>query len=193
MTSFSQELHDKSLVEKAPMHRRPLSGLTRRPEFGAFIATLLVYGFFAATAYDAGFVTFDGTAGWLNTSAELGIIAIPIGLLMVAGEFDLSVGAVVGASSITVAIGTTLLGLPFWPMVAAALALGVAVGLLNGFLVVRTGLPSFIVTLASSFSVGGLSLGLARALSNTTSVSIKSPPGEACFTSRSEESLSNQM
>ncbi|MDQ0393617.1 ABC transporter permease [Labrys monachus] len=176
MTSYSQELRDRGAAAKAPARRFSWSGLTRRPEFGAFIATVLVYGFFAATAYDAGFATFDGTAGWMNTSAELGIIAIPVGLLMVAGEFDLSVGAVVGASSITVAIGTTLFGLSIWPMIAAALALGVAVGLLNGFLVVRTGLPSFIVTLASSFSVGGLSLGLARVLSNTTSVSVKSPP-----------------
>ncbi|CAM5775326.1 ABC transporter permease [Labrys miyagiensis] len=176
MTSLSQELRDKAAVEAAVTRRWSSSGLVRRPEFGAFVATLLVYGFFAAAAYDAGFVSFDGTAGWLNTSAELGIIAIPVGLLMVAGEFDLSVGAVVGASSITVAIGTTLFGLSIWPMIAAALALGVLVGLLNGFLVVRTGLPSFIVTLATSFSVGGLSLGLARVLSNTTSVSVKSPP-----------------
>jgi len=176
MTSYSQELREKGLAAQAPARRWSLSGFVRRPEFGAFVATLLVYGFFAATAYDAGFVTLDGTAGWLNTSAELGIIAIPVGLLMVAGEFDLSVGAVVGASSITVAIGTTLFGFSIWPMIAAALVLGAAVGLLNGFLVVRTGLPSFIVTLASSFSVGGLSLGFARLLSNTTSVSVKSPP-----------------
>lgn len=158
--------------------------LVRRPEFGAFVATLLVYAFFAVTASGSGFVTFDGTAGWMNTAAELGIIAIPIGLLMVAGEFDLSVGAVVGASSITVAIGTTVFGLPIVPMILAALALGLLVGLLNGFLVVRTGLPSFIVTLATSFSVGGLSLGLARLLSNTTTVSVKAPPAiEAIFAS----------
>jgi simple sugar transport system permease protein len=103
---------------------------------------------------------------------------------MVAGEFDLSVGSVVGASSITVAIGTTVFGLPIVPMIFAALALGLLVGLLNGFLVVRTGLPSFIVTLATSFSVGGLSLGLARLLSNTTTVSVKAPPAiEAIFAS----------
>ncbi len=156
--------------------RRGWMRIVHRPEFGAFIATVLVYGFFAVTAYEAGFVSFDGTAGWMNTAAELGIIAIPVGILMVAGEFDLSVGAVVGASSITVAIGTTVFGLPIWPMIAAALGLGAAVGLLNGFLVVRTGLPSFIVTLAGSFSVGGLSLGLARLMSNTTTVSVKTPP-----------------
>ncbi len=73
-------------------------------------------------------MSFDGTAGWMNTAAELGIIAIPVGILMVAGEFDLSVGAVVGAASITVAIGTTRVRLPIWLMIALALALGAASG-----------------------------------------------------------------
>lgn len=157
-------------------------GLVRRPEFGAFVVTVLVYAFFAAAAWRYGFVTFDGTAGWMNVAAELGIIAIPVGILMVSGEFDLSVGAVVGAASITVAIGTTLFGVSIWLMIFCALGLGAAVGLLNGVLVVRTGLPSFIVTLATSFSVGGLSLGFARLLSNTSSVSVKTTPlSEAVF------------
>jgi simple sugar transport system permease protein len=170
----------------APVMRRRWSWkrVARRPEFGAFVATLLVYAFFAVTTWGAGFVSFDGTAGWLNTAAELGIIAIPVGILMIAGEFDLSVGAVVGASSITVAIGTTIFGAPIWIMIAAALLLGLAVGVLNGYLVTSTGLPSFIVTLASSFSIGGLSLGLARLLSSTTTVSVKAPPSvEAVFAS----------
>jgi simple sugar transport system permease protein len=150
--------------------------MARRPEFGAFVATVLVYAFFAVSTRGAGFVSVDGTAGWLDTAAELGIIAIPIGVLMVAGEFDLSVGAVVGASSIIVAIGSTIFGAPIWLMIALALLMGAGVGVFNGLLTVRTGLPSFIVTLAASFSVGGLSLGFARLLTNTTSVSVKAPP-----------------
>ncbi|RUV23762.1 ABC transporter permease [Mesorhizobium sp. M7A.F.Ca.MR.228.00.0.0] len=184
MTLETQALRDASAATSRPMRSWSPSSLVRRPEFGAFVATVFVYAFFAATAYRYGFVTFDGTAGWLNTAAELGIIAIPVGILMVAGEFDLSVGAVVGAASITVAIGTTLFDFSVWLMISAALALGLAVGVLNGLLVVRTGLPSFIVTLASSFSIGGLSLGLARLLSNTTSVSVKSTPlSDAVFAS----------
>src|SRR6201992_3889731 len=86
--------------------RWSLKGMARRPEFGAVVATVLVYLFFAITTQGAGFVSIDGTAGWLDTAAELGIIAIPVGVLMVAGEFDLSVGAVVGGSSIIVATGS---------------------------------------------------------------------------------------
>jgi hypothetical protein len=67
-------------------NRWSLSGIARRPEFGAVVATLLVYLFFAITTQGAGFVSIDGTAGWLDTSAELGIIAIPVGVLMVAGS-----------------------------------------------------------------------------------------------------------
>lgn len=176
MVAYSEPVSSDTSFDQPAGRRSPWSRLMRRPEFGAFVATLFVYAFFAVTAYDRGFITLDGTAGWMNTAAELGIVAIPVGVLMIAGEFDLSVGSVVGASSITLAIGTTSFGLPMWPMIAASLAIGLAVGLVNGLLVVRTGLASFIVTLATSFSVSGLSLGFARLLSNTTSVSIQSAP-----------------
>ena len=164
--------------ELNPPSRNPwsLKSIVRRPEFGAFAATVLVYIFFAVSTRGAGFVSLDGTAGWLDTAAELGIIAVPIGVLMIAGEFDLSVGAVVGASSIIVAIGSNMFGVNIWLMIAASLLMGACVGLINGLLTVRTGLASFIVTLAASFSVGGLSLGFARLLTNTTTVSVKAPP-----------------
>lgn len=172
MTSAAKVSVDIHGVGQTDMPRRSsLGAVLKRPEFGAVMATVLVYLFFAIATGGNGFVSVDGTAGWLNTAAELGIIAIPIGLLMIAGEFDLSVGSVVGAASITVAIGTTLFGLPDWMMIIVALVMGVAIGLFNGILTVRTGLPSFIVTLAASFAVGGLSLGFARLLSNTTTVS----------------------
>jgi hypothetical protein len=62
------------------------SGMARRPEFGAVVATVLVYLFFAITTQGAGFVSIDGTAGWLDTSAELGIIAIPVGVVLIQGR-----------------------------------------------------------------------------------------------------------
>ncbi len=80
----------------------------RRAEFGALVATVVVYLFFAIATDGAGFVSFEGTAGWLDTAAELGIISIPIGMLMIAGEFDLSIGSVVGLAAMMVAIGSTI-------------------------------------------------------------------------------------
>ena len=176
MTSLVEPTTGEGEVSAPPRNPWSLRSMVRRPEFGAFVATVLVYAFFAFSTRGAGFVTVDGTAGWLDTAAELGIIAIPIGVLMIAGEFDLSVGAVVGASSIIVAIGSTVFGQSIWLMIVASLVMGACVGIFNGLLTVRTGLPSFIVTLAASFSVGGLSLGFARLLTNTTTVSVKAPP-----------------
>src|SRR5258708_5616527 len=76
----------KVAAPEAGPRRGFLRRVSRRPEFGAFVATLLVYLFFVLTTQGAGFVTVDGTAGWMDVAAELGIIAIPVGVLMVAGE-----------------------------------------------------------------------------------------------------------
>lgn len=146
----------------------------RRPEFGAFAAFVATYAFFAIVTTGAGFVSVNGTAGWLNLAAELGIVAIPVGLLMIAGEFDLSIGSTVGASSMVLAIGTNFYGMPIWPMIFLALAMGTLVGLANGLAVVKTQLPSFIVTLATNFIVIGATMGFSRLIANVTSASIVS-------------------
>jgi simple sugar transport system permease protein len=84
-----------------------------------------------------------------------------------------------------VAIGSTIYAVPVWIMIALALAMGLAVGALNGFLSVRTGLPSFIVTLGTNFALAGASLGLARLLASTTTVSVaRSPSAHAVFASK---------
>lgn len=143
-----------------------------RPETGAAAAFLLTYVFFAIFTADAGFVSVNGTAGWLNLASELGIIAIPIGLLMISGEFDLSIGSTVGAASMIVAIGTNQFGMPIWPMIFMALIAGMIIGLCNGLAVVKTNLPSFIVTLATNFIVIGATMGFSRLIANVTSSSI---------------------
>lgn len=160
--------------------RSPLKRLLLRPETGAFFAIVVVYIFFAIVTSHTKFMGFNGTASWLNTAAELGIIALAIGLLMIAGELDLSIGSVLGASSILLAAGCTLYGVNVWVMILITLAFGGIVGFLNGFIVVRTNLPSFIVTLATNFGVAGAALGLSRLFTNTTSVSMTSTP-EADF------------
>ncbi|HTC68895.1 MAG TPA: ABC transporter permease, partial [Acidothermaceae bacterium] len=113
-----------------------------------------------------------GTASWLDEASVLGVLSVPIGLLMIAGEFDLSIGSMVGASSIIVAVGNSYYHLPIWLAIALAILCGVLVGLLNGLLTVRTGLPSFIVTLAALFMVEGAALGISRAAINTSAMSV---------------------
>ena len=77
--------------------------LARRPEAGSFLGMIIVFAFFAVLGGKV-FVGAPGFSSWLNTAAEVGIIALPVGLLMIAGELDLSVGSVIPASSLTVAI-----------------------------------------------------------------------------------------
>ncbi|POF30044.1 ABC transporter permease [Roseibium marinum] len=149
-----------------------IKSIVRRPETGAFAAFLLTYLFFAAATSGNGFVSVNGTAGWMNLAAELGIVAIPIGLLMICGEFDLSIGSTVGAASMILALGTNHFGLPIWPMVFLALAGGALIGLCNGLAVVKTKLPSFIVTLATNFIVIGATMGFSRLIANVTSSSV---------------------
>ncbi|WP_421726508.1 ABC transporter permease [Bauldia sp.] len=170
-------------------HRRSalvaMKSILHRPEFGAFAAFVLTYLFFAVVTTGTGFVSIDGTAGWLNLAAELGIVAIPVGLLMISGEFDLSIGSTVGAASMVVAIATSFYDMPIWPAIALALILGGAIGLANGLVVVKTHLPSFIVTLATNFIVIGATMGFSRLIANVTSSSIvQSESARAVFAAR---------
>ena len=153
--------------------RRP-SRLTQwvvQAEAGALISAIVVFVFFAVAAGHNGFLSLLGTAYWLDTAADLGIIAIPIAMLMIAGEFDLSVGSMVGAASMIVAICTGYFDLNPWIGVGAAYLAAVLVGLVNGVIVVRTRLPSFIVTLATMFMVTGGILAISIALSGSSSIS----------------------
>lgn len=144
----------------------------RRPEFGALIGAVVVYVFFVVTASGSGFTSVDGTASWLDTAAELGVVATPVALLLIAGEFDLSIGSVVGATSAIVAIGSGTYTMPQWASIPLAIGFGLLVGLVNGLVATRTKLPSFIVTLGSSLVVGGGALGISRALSGSTAVTL---------------------
>ena len=109
-------------------------------------------------------------------AAQLGIVAIPIGLLMIAGELDLSIGSMIPAGSMTCAIISGHFHLPILVGIGAALALGAVIGLINGIMVIRTAVPSFIVTLGTLFAVAGLTLGLSVIVTGTTSVAIKAGP-----------------
>jgi simple sugar transport system permease protein len=155
-----------------------------RPEAGGVVSAILVFAFFAVAAGQNGFLSPLGTANWLDTAADLGIIALPIGMLMIGGEFDLSVGSVVGASSMIVAICSGYYSLNPWIGVVLAFAAAGLIGLVNGLIVVRTRLPSFIVTLATMLMVTGGALGIAIALTGSSSISaLTSGSAKAVFAS----------
>ena len=141
-----------------------------RPELAAVAGAILVFAFFAITAGDSGFLTFGGTMSYLEVAAQLGIVAVPVALLMIAGEFDLSVGSMIGAAGMVVAISTAEYGLPLWAAVLLAFGMAALIGLFNGYVVIKTGLPSFIVTLGMLFALRGLTIGFARLITGRTQV-----------------------
>ncbi|MGY1702937.1 ABC transporter permease [Geodermatophilus sp. SYSU D00697] len=119
-----------------------------------------------------------GVANWLDPASTLGIMAVAVALLMIGGHFDLSAGVMTGTTALTVGIVATELGQHIWVAIAVALVLALAVGFLNGWLVTRTGLPSFIITLGTFLMLQGLNLGLTKLFTGTvTAGGIAGAPG----------------
>jgi simple sugar transport system permease protein len=150
-----------------------------RPEMGAFCGLMLVVIFFFLIARDNGMFDPDGIRNWSVVASQFAIIAVGACLLMIAGEFDLSVGSMIGFSGMVLAIGSIHFGLPVWLSIIVAFVLSVALGAFNGFLVIRTGLPSFIVTLAFLYILRGMTIFIAVTTTSKTILSGMKPLAEA--------------
>ncbi len=144
--------------------------LLRRPELGALSGTILVFVFFGVVAGSSGLFSPSGIVNFLEVSAELGILSSAVALLMIAGEFDLSIGSMIGFAGVVIGMLVTEAGWPIPLAVLAAFAVAILVGWSNGWLVIKTGLPSFIVTLASMFILRGLTLAITRAVTGRTQI-----------------------
>ena len=156
----------------------PLRRLLIRPETGAVVGSIAVWIFFAIVAGSSGFTSSRGTSSYLSVSAELAILAIPVALLMIGGEFDLSVGSTVGATGMVIAILSTQYGWNVWAAIVVALIFAVLIGMVNGYLVMRTRLPSFIVTLGTAYILYGMTAGLTTLLTGLTVVNgVDQAPG----------------
>ncbi len=152
-----------------------------RPEVAAAAGAVAVWVLFALLAGPA-FSSGAGVAAVLNAAAPLGVLAAPVALLMIAGEFDLSVGSTIGAAGMALLLLTDQLGWALWPAIGVAVGLAVLVGLLNGWLVVRTGLPSFLVTLGTMYVVRGLTIAVSRMVTGRTQLSgLENTPGFETF------------
>jgi simple sugar transport system permease protein len=148
-----------------------LKKLMARPELGAVAGTILVFLFFAAIAGNSGLFSAPGIINFLEVSAQLGIIAVAAAMLMIGGEFDLSIGSMIGAAGVIIAIPAVQWGWPLWACILLAFAIACLVGYINGSIVVRTGLPSFIVTLGGLFILRGATIGFTRWITGRTQVS----------------------
>src|SRR5215204_2064582 len=153
-------------VAKTSLLRRMLS----RPELGAVAGTIGVWIFFAIVAGDSGFLSARGTANYLEVAAQLGILAVAVALLMIGGEFDLSIGSTIGACGMILALLTVEYDWNIWLAAATSLVFALLLGAFNGLLVLRTGLPSFIVTLGTLLIIRGVTVGITRRITGRTVV-----------------------
>ncbi|WP_299080939.1 ABC transporter permease [uncultured Ruegeria sp.] len=146
----------------------PLRQALIRPELGGMVGTVAVFTFFLLFAFDSGMFNSQGVLNWSIVSAQFMIIAVGACLLMIAGEFDLSVGSMIGFAGMMIAIFSVTMSWPVWMAIIVTFVLCVSIGALNGFIVVRTGLPSFIVTLAFLFILRGFTIFLPQTIERKT-------------------------
>jgi simple sugar transport system permease protein len=136
-----------------------------RPEVGAVAAAIAIFIFFFAVA--PAFRTLPSFATVLYASSTIGIVAVGVALLMIGGEFDLSSGVSVVTSALTAGLITFQFSLSMWVGVFLSLIVALVIGFINGYLVMRTGIPSFLITLAMFFVLRGANLGVTKAVTGT--------------------------
>ena len=156
------------VATRRPLNRGMIRRLLSRPEIGALVAALAVMIFFSV--YTTTFFTLPGAGVWLESASTFGIMAVAVAMLMIGGEFDLSAGVMTGFTALIVGVLTTHYGLHIWIAVLIALAVALAVGALNGYLVMRTGLPSFIVTLGTFFVLAGIDLAVTKLITGQVAI-----------------------
>ncbi|MGB0844690.1 MAG: ABC transporter permease [Alphaproteobacteria bacterium] len=131
--------------------------MMRRPELGAVAGTIIIAMLFYIFADDSMFKA-SGIVNWLQPSAQLGILAVAAAMLMIGGEFDLSIGSMWGFSGCVLGVALVVWDMPLWAALLVAFAAACLIGAISGQIILKTGLPSFIVTLAFLFILAGLTL-----------------------------------
>jgi simple sugar transport system permease protein len=155
---------DERLANISPMARA-----LRRPEIGALLAAVVVAIFF--WTQNSLFLKLDGIANWTDVASTIGIPAVVVAVLMIGGEFDLSAGVMTGSAGLMMGILATELEMNVWLAIVLTMLAAGAVGFVNGYMVMTTKLPSFIVTLATFFILQGVNLGVTKAITNQVAVS----------------------
>ncbi|WP_367130853.1 MULTISPECIES: ABC transporter permease [Streptomyces] len=161
-TAPVQDPSDERLV-----HRSYLRRLLGRPELGAVVGAAAVFLFFSFVADS--FLQASSLSTVLYASSTIGIMAVPVALLMIGGEFDLSAGVMVTTSALISSMFSYQMTANVWVGVGVSLLATLAVGFFNGFVFTRTKLPSFIITLATFLMLTGLNLGFTKLISGTVS------------------------
>src|ERR1700712_2707433 len=141
--------------------------LLARPEVGALVAAIVILIFFLIVAPP--FRSPESFFTVLYQSSTIGIVAVAVGMLMIGGEFDLSAGVIVTSAGLVNAMLSYELGLNLWIGAVTSLLFALAVGFSNGYLVMKTGIPSFLITLGTFFVLQGVNLGVTKLVTGSVS------------------------
>ena len=158
MSTQAQDVAQDDRVKNRPL----LARLFSRPEIGSLIGVLAIMSFFLIVAEPFRHIANTGTI--LYQASTIGIMAVPVALLMIAGEFDLSAGVAVTTAGLSAALLGWYFNFHVWFAVLLALLIALAIGALNGVMLNRSGLPSFLITLATFFVLQGVNLGITRGI-----------------------------
>lgn len=153
---------DERLLKKSPLRK-----LLGRPELGSVVGAIAVFLFFAIFADS--FVRAASLSTVLYASSTIGIMAVPVALLMIGGEFDLSAGVMVTSSALVSSMFSYQMTANVWVGVLVSLVVTLAIGVFNGVMLTRTDPPSFIITLGTFLMLTGMNLGFTKLISGTVS------------------------
>ncbi|MFE7130469.1 ABC transporter permease [Streptomyces sp. NPDC057638] len=153
---------DERLIRLSPWKR-----LLGRPELGSVVGAIAVFLFFSIVADS--FLRAASLSTVLYAASTIGIMAVPVALLMIGGEFDLSAGVLVTSSALVSSMFSYQMTANVWVGVGVSLLVTLAIGVFNGALLTRTKLPSFIITLGTFLMLTGLNLGFTKLISGTVS------------------------
>lgn len=161
-TAVPEKELDERLLKTSPWKK-----LLGRPELGSVVGAIAVFVFFAIFADS--FLRASSLATVLYASSTIGIMAVPVALLMIGGEFDLSAGVLVTSSALISSMFSYQMTANTWVGVGVSLLVTLAIGAFNGIMLTRTKLPSFIITLGTFLMLTGMNLGFTKLISGTVS------------------------
>ncbi|MFE2555838.1 ABC transporter permease [Streptomyces sp. NPDC059352] len=154
-------------VDERLLRTTPLKKLLARPELGSVVGAIAVFVFFSFAADS--FLRAASLGTVLYAASTIGIMAVPVAMLMIGGEFDLSAGVMVTSSALVSSMFSYQMTANVWVGVGVSLIVTLAIGVFNGVMLTRTKLPSFIITLGTFLMLTGLNLGLTKLISGTVS------------------------
>src|SRR5215510_4519758 len=150
----------KVVRDERVKERNRVQRLLIRPEMGAAIGAVAIFVFFLVVAPP--FRSPEALATVLYASSTIGIMACAVALLMIGGEFDLSAGVAVTTGSLAASMLAYNLHLNLWAGAGLALILALAVGFFNGYMVMRTKIPSFLITLGTLLMLTGANIAVTK-------------------------------